>query len=640
MLKNALAFAALGWRVLPLYEIGPDGQCTCGKECKSPGKHPRTTTGVKGASTDQGDIRAWWSLHPQSNIGIATGAASDLLVLDIDTKEAHGVDGVGSWANLLATNGAIPMTYAVQTGSGGRQIYFRYPKGSGITIGASVLAPGIDHRGEGGYVVAPPSNHASGGVYETILDASPAEAPAWVIAGLTRPKDVPAPSSAPERQATPGELALARRKLGERCAAIESIPKTSGQGHATIVREAFTVGGLWPLSVKEREVAIMSAAARRYPELSPDTLRQVRGCLTKGAEHPINLLDDGPLELGANNSQKPETTGELITSKIEWVSGDALFAELPETKWVVPGLEICPGRPNMFAGYGFSGKTMSAQAMALAFAAGVPVWQKYVTTPGQVRHFDHEQGKHATLRRYQRLAIGLGITREALGSRLGVASFPDIRLTEAKAKDAYCRECEEVDLAIIDSLRAVVPGVDENDSNIRRYIDILSAVSEATGTAFLLIHHSGKGEGEHASIRGSSAIFDSCGCVFELKARKDKPITVTQKKGPAEGEGSQLVPFGLEISDVPVDNNPKAGVRVVCVEPAGPPDAYELRTELVLEYVTKNPGASLNKIQATVGGNKGSLGDLLTELEGSGQVVRMGTSTHQNWYTPASLQTR
>jgi len=97
-------------------------------------------------------------------------------------------------------------------------------------------------------VVAPPSNHASGGRYSVLLDVPPAEAPGWVVAGLTRPKDLPAPSEAPTRPATAAELDLARRKLAERCA----------------------------------EAALMASATRRWNPHEPDTLRQVAGALRPG----------------------------------------------------------------------------------------------------------------------------------------------------------------------------------------------------------------------------------------------------------------------------------------------------------------------------------------------------------------------
>src|SRR5258707_9686763 len=85
-LNRALDYASRGWPVLPLYSV-EGGRCTCGDvNCRSPGKHPRTQHGVKDASAHSSQIGLWWRWWPSSNVGIATGVASGLLVLDIDPR--------------------------------------------------------------------------------------------------------------------------------------------------------------------------------------------------------------------------------------------------------------------------------------------------------------------------------------------------------------------------------------------------------------------------------------------------------------------------------------------------------------------------------------------------------------------------
>jgi hypothetical protein len=114
---------------------------------------------VKDATTEATTIRAWWTVHPDANVGIATGAASGLVVLDVDPR--HG--GNESLAALEREHGMIPATLASKTGGGGRHIFFAHP---GVPIRNAVcLAPGLDVRGDGGYVAAPPSTHASGRLY-------------------------------------------------------------------------------------------------------------------------------------------------------------------------------------------------------------------------------------------------------------------------------------------------------------------------------------------------------------------------------------------------------------------------------------------------------------------------------------------
>jgi hypothetical protein len=117
---SALRCAAQGWRVLPLHRA-ENGNCACarGEACPHPGKHPRTLHGVKDATTDRKQIKAWWEKWPKANVGIATGAPSGIFVLDVD-----GAAGKASLKELEAEHGRLPRTVTVKTGNG-RHLYFR-----------------------------------------------------------------------------------------------------------------------------------------------------------------------------------------------------------------------------------------------------------------------------------------------------------------------------------------------------------------------------------------------------------------------------------------------------------------------------------------------------------------------------------
>jgi putative DNA primase/helicase len=163
MLSIALEYASRGWEVFPVYTLTSDLKCTCGvKGCASPGKHPVTRTGLKEATTNQDQIRSWFEKNDY-NIGIATGEASDLTVIDIDI--ADGKKGAESWAALIQAHGE-PVTLMVRTGSGGLHLYFKH--NSSLKTSADTLGEGIDVRNSGGFVVAPPSRHKSGGVYSWV----------------------------------------------------------------------------------------------------------------------------------------------------------------------------------------------------------------------------------------------------------------------------------------------------------------------------------------------------------------------------------------------------------------------------------------------------------------------------------------
>ena len=165
LLDAALAYARHGWPVLPLHTAQP-GRCSCGRSgCTSIGKHPRTAHGLKDATTDECVIRARWAQRPTANVGVVTGSTSGLVVLDIDPRHR----GDESYAALERLYGKLPQTAQAFTGGGGRHLLFQHPGGF---ITSKPIAPGLDIKADGGYIVAPPSLHASGRTYQWD-DASP-----------------------------------------------------------------------------------------------------------------------------------------------------------------------------------------------------------------------------------------------------------------------------------------------------------------------------------------------------------------------------------------------------------------------------------------------------------------------------------
>lgn len=135
------------------------------------------------------EVEAWFADHPDANIGIVTGVVSELIVIDIDP--AHGGDD--SLTELERRHGPLPRTVEVLTGGGGRHFYFRHP--GGVVHNKVGLAPGIDLRGDGGVIVAPPSIHPSGRRYEWEVSHHPddtrlARMPAWLLL-LSEGKEAP-----------------------------------------------------------------------------------------------------------------------------------------------------------------------------------------------------------------------------------------------------------------------------------------------------------------------------------------------------------------------------------------------------------------------------------------------------------------
>jgi hypothetical protein len=162
LLKAALAYAR---RDIPVFP------------CEPGGKAPLTYNGFWDATTDARRIGIWWSRWPGANVGVPTGERSGLLVLDIDPKDG----GSASLAELERSSGPLPETAKARTGGGGMHVFFAYPVGEEVRSSAGRLGPGLDVRGEGGYVVVPPSRTQS--AYEW-LDRVPLAAPAWLLGCL------------------------------------------------------------------------------------------------------------------------------------------------------------------------------------------------------------------------------------------------------------------------------------------------------------------------------------------------------------------------------------------------------------------------------------------------------------------------
>jgi hypothetical protein len=125
-------------------------------------------------------MAAWFRQWPDANLGIVTGEVSKLAVLDVDAK--HGGDD--TLERFQQRFGALPTTVEVQTGGQGRHLYFKHP---GYTLRSRAgVGQGIDLRGDGGYVVAPPSLHPSGDRYRwtagrSPMDLLPASLPEWLL---------------------------------------------------------------------------------------------------------------------------------------------------------------------------------------------------------------------------------------------------------------------------------------------------------------------------------------------------------------------------------------------------------------------------------------------------------------------------
>jgi hypothetical protein len=284
----ALGYASRGIPVLPLhYPVAhlasarpvPNGRvvapqvwtgCSCrDRACGQVAKHPLGALvphGLKEATTNRARVLAWWTQHPQANVGLATGHRFD--VLDVD-----GPDGAQAIRELAAEHGLRSSGPLVRTGGGGWH-YYLAPTGLGSVHPRHLER--VDWRGLGGYVVAPPSRHQSGHAYEFVagrdLDAPLAEVPAALRERLQHRE--------PERPAAP----------------VVALPLADAPAHpyarAALAEE---LGRVVSARVGERNRRLWEAGRNLYNLVATGALqeRQVHQGLLQAAER-CGLLTEEP----------------------------------------------------------------------------------------------------------------------------------------------------------------------------------------------------------------------------------------------------------------------------------------------------------------------------------------------------------
>jgi hypothetical protein len=246
--QAALAYAERGWPVLPLWWPEATGDCACGLPgCESVGKHPiprLAPHGVHDASGQLDTVARWWQLVPHANVGIRTGSESRLVVLDVD-----GPPGRQALRALIAAHGLFQASWA-RTGGGGWHAYFAHPGGT-VPSSAGRLGVRLDVRGEGGYVVAPPSRHWTGRRYRWIVlpdGSAPAgddcplpTLPRWLLE-LAAPAPSSGSSAAPMRLRTGDAAAYAAAAVEREAHEVAHAP--AGQRNHRLNRAAFRIGQL------------------------------------------------------------------------------------------------------------------------------------------------------------------------------------------------------------------------------------------------------------------------------------------------------------------------------------------------------------------------------------------------------------
>lgn len=587
MISTALAYGAFGWHVIPVHGMRAPGVCTCrlGANCppKMMGKHPVHAKWQTGHLMSRADVMATWSAEaggdPAWNIGILTGVATGgrpFFVLDVDPDNG----GYETIDQLRREHGPFPHTRTHSTGSGGEHRLFLVPDGMTIRNNQRRLGPGVDIRGLGGMIVAPPSvsgKGAYGVVDEGGLSITGdwsgglAWPPTWLVSVLTVPagmevlptvvaEDLPDWSDLdPETQARASRYAA----NGVAGAVSDYFEAPPGRGNDQLYRSACAAIEIaqspWNLItvdqvVRDLDVARVQRCAAR-PGGGQDetefrqTVRSAHNAVV-GQGRPLPPDPHG-IDGLAFDVTEFLPTGDGVTTQEVPGGGLELPAErrsalerlrarlhnrtqLEEIAPPTPLIEgvIDVGNMAIIAGQFGTFKSFVTVGWACSVATGTPWLGRAVLEARPVLYVAAEGASGIRLRvdAWER-SSGVRVPDHMLWVVDMATPIGDDEM--AKALLTVARELE-VGMVIFDTLHQVSAGLDENSSaDMYRVTQMAQAFREFLGCATVYAHHTGHGG---VRSRGASSLEDDADAVWIAKLTGDqsrdssKPRQLEQRK--------------------------------------------------------------------------------------------------------------
>jgi len=521
--EYALDYAQRGWHVFP---------------CKPSNKAPYIEGGLLRATTDPDIIRDWWQTFPHAMIGVRMGEASGVWGLDPDPQKKPGqACGMANWQVLLAQHGKCAPTHSHNTPSGGLHLLFKWDPDRPLTNSEGMLkGRGINVRGEGGYIIAPPSQRSDGKAYEVVdpLDFfNFADAPDWLYELiLTKPAKeqlsisqralqlVTAPRDArPYAEAAlRGETDLVATAAVDRNNQLNTSAMKLGQLVAAgELSEGEVIGALYDASVANGYVASDGNRA---------TMATINSGLKAGMQQPRAIPDRqsgatmGSLALKQEPAQNEAP--QIRATPYVWKNPETI----PIRQWIYGTLLIRKFVTATVAPGGV-GKSSLIAAETLAQVAAKPLLGITPAEPLRVWLWNLEDPQEETERKLQAAALHYGLEPEDIGDRLFVDSGRDQRLVIAvRAKDGAMIVRPVVDALVEEIQRRKIDAVvidpfvscheaSENDNPAQDMIvKEWGRVADRCNCSIHLVDHTRKMGAEievtTESARGGKAKTDAC----------------------------------------------------------------------------------------------------------------------------------
>jgi hypothetical protein len=554
-------------------------------------KRPVTQHGFHDATRDPAEIKTQFGTPGAAMIGVPTGQGAGFFVVDLDVK--NGGQGL-EW--LAANQHRLPRTRTHKTRSGGQHLLFQWPEGRTVRNSASRIAPGVDVRGNGGYIIAPPSPD-----YEIADHSALAEAPTWLLALIDPPVapraiDAPRPAPAPRQSGDGTRYGL--QALDNECQAILSAP--DGGKHDTLNRAAFSIGGLVAagelaegpaLQALASALAGIASRCEDYPAAQKTLGAAFRAGIAKPREAPPRLIRRVVEEYAPTRPEPPPLTEapehwdaepdfEPDVLQVERVAPDIKATGLPlvyfgDIKPALTGDDFVEGlliRAAMSVIYGPSncGKTFLMADLALHVALGWKWWGRDVTKGAVI--YCALEGAFGIRNRVAAFALHHGLD----GQDIPFAIIPvalnilapeaDTDRLIAAIEEAAAKLGMPVALVVMDTLSRAIAGGNENSpEDMGALVANSDKIRQVTGAHIAWVHHSGKDQALGA--RGHSLLRAATDTEIEIsRPDADSPSTarVTKQR---ELEIDGTFTFGLHRVELGLNQRGKPVTSCV-VEPA------------------------------------------------------------------------
>lgn len=466
----AISYAKAGWFIFPL--LAREKMPAISRKDGGKGLHQ--------ATNDVDRIEKWWTKHPDHNIGLSVGA-SGLYVIDVD-----GERGENALKDLLEQHGPLPDTLCQITGKG-FHYFFKHPEDLELGNTASKLAPGIDTRGYGGYVVLPPSIHPDGGVYAwKDQDIVPAQLPEWISEGVKQVVWIP-PTHTPSAYSINVHPYV--RRVWENVQGTLQSAQPGTRNNALNIAAVKMGHWIASNSIDRNRVELELELIARNLGLTDHEIREtLRSGIEKGLESPAY-----PPE---NTQSHNETSSQHDARQSEGVvaiqRGSTFGRKEVKYLW---GKRLPIGKLTILAGPSGIGKSFISIALAANITAGKFLLDGGTHVDGEVLFCTYEDDVEDTV---GPRADGLGVDLDRCHFITGVDTEHGERAFGPQ--DVYriidfLKGSPDLRLIVIDPLGSFMgSGTDVNRENeARAVLSTLVKTAADTDTAVMMVAHYNKG---------------------------------------------------------------------------------------------------------------------------------------------------